>query len=295
MKRLLLILNPMAGMRRGRRQLADVVEIFNRAGYLVQTYITAGQGDAAVAAESLSDGMDLVVCAGGDGTFNETVSGLLRSGRDIPVGYLPCGSTNDFANSLKLSQNLVRAARDIVEGTPVPVDVGLFGGRHFTYVASCGAFTKASYTTPQNVKNALGHLAYLLEGLGEIPQIRPIHLRLELPSRVIEDDFLFCAISNSTSVGGILTLDPRQVDMSDGNFELLLVRAPLDTQEIRECIRALQTQKYNCAMMTFLSTPRVTVRCSPQIAWTLDGERADGGEEISVENCHHAIRLMKKG
>lgn len=295
MKRLLLILNPMAGMRRGRRQLADVVEIFNRAGYLVQTYITACPGDAAIAAEKLSEGMDLVVCAGGDGTFNETVAGLLRSGRDIPLGYLPCGSTNDFANSLKLSQSLTQAAKDIVSGAPVPVDVGLFAGRHFTYVASCGAFTKASYSTPQNVKNALGHLAYLLEGLGEIPQIRPVHLRLELPGRVIEDDFLFCAISNSTSVGGILTLDPKQVDMSDGNFELLLVRAPLDAQEIGECIRALQNQKYNCAMITFLSTPKVTVRCDPQIPWTLDGEKADGAGEILIENCHHAIRLMKKG
>lgn len=293
MKQLLLILNPMAGMRRGRRQLADVVEIFNRAGYLVQTYITAGPGDAETAAETLSQGMDLVVCAGGDGTFNETVAGLLRSGRDIPIGYLPCGSTNDFANSLKLSQSLTQAAKDIVEGTPIPVDVGLFGGRHFTYVASCGAFTKASYSTPQTVKNALGHLAYLLEGLGEIPQIRPVHLRLELPGRVIEDDFLFCAISNSTSVGGILTLDPKQVDMSDGNFEVLLVRAPLDAQEIAECIRALQSQKYNCAMMTFLSTPKVTVRCNSPMPWTLDGEKADGGTEILIENCHHAIRLMK--
>jgi YegS/Rv2252/BmrU family lipid kinase len=285
----------MAGMRRGRRQLADVVEIFNRAGYLVQTYLTAGQGDAAIAAETMSEGMDLVVCAGGDGTFNETVAGLLRSGRDIPIGYLPCGSTNDFANSLKLSSSLTRAARDIVEGAPVPVDVGLFHGRHFTYVASCGAFAKTSYTTPQSVKNALGHLAYLLEGLGEIPQIRPISLRLELENRVIEEDFLFCAISNSTSVGGILTLDPKQVDMSDGNFEVLLVREPRDAQEIAQCIRALQNQKYNCAMMTFLSTPKVTVRCDPGIPWTLDGEKADGGAEITIENCHHAIRLMKKG
>ena len=295
MKRLLLILNPMAGMRRGRRQLADVVEIFNRAGYLVQTYITAGQGDAAVAAETLSEGMDLVVCAGGDGTFNETVAGLLRSGRDIPMGYLPCGSTNDFANSLKLSTSLTKAAREIVTGVPVPLDVGLFAGRHFTYVASCGAFTKASYATPQNVKNALGHLAYVLEGLGEISQIRPIPLRLELPDRVIEDEFLFCAISNSTSVGGILTLDPKQVDMSDGNFEVLLVRQPRDAQEIGQCLRALQNQKYNCSMMTFLSTPKVTVRCDPGISWTLDGEKAEGSEEITVENCHHAIRLMKKG
>ena len=295
MKKLLLVMNPYAGMRKGKRYLADVVELFNRADYLVLTHMTAGQGDCARVVERMARDVDLVVCAGGDGTFNEAVTGLMRSGCEVPIGYLPCGSTNDFAASLNISTNVVQAAKDILDGVPTAVDVGRFGERYFTYVASFGAFTKASYATSQNVKNALGHMAYLLEGIQELSQIRRTHVRLELEDRVIEDDFLFGAVSNSTSVGGILTLSPKLVDLQDGKFELLLVRAPRDAIEVAECIRALRTQKYNCAMITFLSTDRLTVKADPQMVWTLDGERADGAEQIQVKNIHRAIRLMKKG
>lgn len=295
MKKVLLVMNPYAGMRKGKRYLADVVELFNRADYLVLTHMTAGQGDCARVVERMAKDVDLVVCAGGDGTFNEAVTGLMRSGCEVPIGYLPCGSTNDFAASLNISTNVVQAAKDILDGVPTAVDVGRFGERYFTYVASFGAFTKASYATSQNVKNALGHMAYLLEGIQELSQIRRTHVRLELEDRVIEDDFLFGAVSNSTSVGGILTLSPKLVDLQDGKFELLLVRAPRDAIEVAECIRALRTQKYNCAMITFLSTDRLSVKAEPQMVWTLDGERADGAEQIQVKNIHRAIRLMKKG
>lgn len=295
MKKLLLVMNPYAGLRKGKRYLADVIDLFNRGDYMVLTHMTAGRGDCTVAVERYAKDVDLIVCAGGDGTFNEAVTGLLRSGCDIPIGYLPCGSTNDFASSLNLATNLKQAARDILEGQPLTVDVGSFQDRYFTYVASFGAFTKASYATPQNVKNALGHMAYLLEGMQELSQIRRTHVRIKLENRTIEDDFLFGAVSNSTSVGGILTLSPKLVDMQDGKFELLLVRAPRDAMEVAECIRALRTQKYNCAMITFLSTEELTIEADPQMAWTLDGERADGAAEIQVKNLHHAIRLMKKG
>ena len=281
-------------MRKMGRHLLEVANIFNRAGYEVITYITAGRGDATEKTAALAGDMDLVVCAGGDGTFNETVTGILRSGCDTPIGYIPCGSTNDFAASLHLPTNILQAARQIAEGTPARYDVGKFGERYFSYVASFGAFTKASYTTPQDVKNALGHTAYLLEGIQELSQIRAEHVRIELDDGVIEDDFLFGAISNSTSVGGILTLDPKQVDMCDGKFELLLVRAPVTVQEVGECIRALRTQKYNCAMITFLSSHRMVIHADPAMPWTLDGEREDGHDSVEVSNLHNAIALMKK-
>ena len=239
--------------------------------------------------------MDLVVCAGGDGTLNEAITGMLRCGADVPIGYIPAGSTNDFASSLKLSTNILQAARDIVEGEPVSYDVGRFGDRYFSYVASFGAFTRASYSTPQNIKNALGHTAYLLGGLQEISQIRPFHVRFDLDDgQVIEDDFIFGAISNSTSVGGILTLDPKQVDMQDGKFELFLVRAPKDVLELSECAKALTEQKYNCKVITFCSASRITVTAPPDMNWTLDGEMEPGHDTVSVENLHHSIRLMQR-
>ena len=294
MKKLLFVMNPFAGTRRANRVLAEVLSVFNRAGYEVMTYMTAGQGDATREVQARAAEVDLVVCVGGDGTFNETITGVLRSGRDLPVGYLPAGSTNDFAASLHLPTDLLQAARDIVEGEPCCYDVGKFGNRYFSYVASFGAFTRTSYSTPQNIKNALGHTAYLLDGISELSQIKPLHVRFELENEVIDDNFIFGAISNSTSVGGILTLDPRQVDMSDGKFELLLVRAPRDLVELSECIRALRTQKYNCSMLTFRPASRVTVYADPAMAWTLDGEREEGHDCVEVENLHHAIRLLQR-
>ena len=294
MKKMLFIMNPYSGMRRAARYLTDIIAMFNRADYEVITYMTGGQGDARRIARERGGEVDLVVCCGGDGTFNETIAGMLQGGVTVPVGYIPAGSTNDFASSLRLPTNILQAARDILDGEPVTYDVGKFGDRYFCYVASFGAFTKASYATPQSIKNALGHTAYVLEGINELSQIRKEHVRFEIDGQVVEDDFLFGAISNSTSVGGILTLDPKQVDMSDGKLEILLVRAPLDILELSECIMAVQSQKYNCAMITFRSAEKIRVYADPLMPWTLDGEREDGHAMVDVENVHHAIRLMQK-
>ena len=293
MKKMLFLLNPCAGMRKANRVLAEMLAVFNRAQYDVRVYVTESHQDAVSAVKRFAPGMDLVVCCGGDGTFNETMTGLLEAGLDIPLGYIPSGSTNDFANSLKLPTDPVAAARQIVEGKPERYDVGQFGTRYFSYVASFGAFTKASYATPQNVKNALGHTAYLLEGIHELSQIRNAHVRLELDGEVLEDDYLFGAVCNSTSVGGILTLDPNQVDMGDGMFEVLLVRMPRDLSEITECIMAVQKQQYNCRMMTFRSAQKITVYADADMTWTLDGEMEPGHSEVCVTNLHHAIQLMK--
>lgn len=294
MKKMLFIMNPYAGTRKANKYLADILTVFNRAGFTVTVHMTAGPGDCEKVTLQLADRHDLVVCAGGDGTFSEMVNGLMRLGLDIPVGYIPCGSTNDFANTLRLSKDPVQAARDITKGQPIHYDVGRFGDRYFTYVASFGAFTRASYATPQNIKNALGHAAYLLSGIQELSQLHKEHVRIETQDQIIDDDFLFGAICNSTSVGGILTLDPRQVDMADGKFELLLVRAPKDILEVSECISALQSKKYNCAMVTFLSASRLTVTADPQMSWTLDGERGEGAAQITITNLQHAIRVMTR-
>lgn len=295
MRKMLFVMNPYAGTRKANRYLPEILSVFNRAGFDVTIHMTAGPGDGSQTAERLAPQMDLVACCGGDGTFNETINGVLRSGVDVPIGYIPAGSTNDFAASLKLPTNVLDAARAIVEGTPHHYDVGKFGDRYFSYVASFGVFTKASYATPQSVKNALGHTAYILSGIQELSQLHTTHMRLELDDTVVEDDFLFGAVSNSVSVGGILTLDPKQVDMTDGKFELLLVRAPKDLSEISECIQALQSQKYNCRMITFRTAEYVRAIGAPEICWTLDGERAEGQAIINIQNLHHAIRLIQRG
>lgn len=295
MKKLLLILNPCSGKKKASHALADVVNVFNRGGYDVTVYITAARGDATNVVAQRAPEFDLVVCAGGDGTFNETISGLLAGGHDTPIGYLPAGSTNDFASSLHLSKNLVEAARDIVEGTPRRLDVGRFNDRYFSYVASFGAFTRASYATSQNVKNALGHLAYILSGIKELAYIRSRRLRFTLDDgRVLEDEYIFGAISNSTSVAGILTLSEDLVDMNDGVFELLLVRKPENLLELNDCVLALTTQDYHTPMLTFTSTRSVEIEAPEDMDWTLDGEREPGSAHCRAENLHDAIRIVTR-
>lgn len=295
MKKLLLILNPCSGKKKASHALADVVNVFNRGGYDVTVYITAARGDATNVVAQRAPEFDLVVCAGGDGTFNETISGLLAGGHDTPIGYLPAGSTNDFASSLHLSKNLVEAARDIVEGTPRRLDVGRFNDRYFSYVASFGAFTRASYATSQNVKNALGHLAYILSGIKELAYIRSRRLRFTLDDgRVLEDEYIFGAISNSTSVAGILTLSEDLVDMNDGVFELLLVRKPENLLELNDCVLALTTQDYHTPMLTFTSARSVEIEAPEDMDWTLDGEREPGSAHCRAENLHDAIRIVTR-
>lgn len=294
MKKLLFIVNPAAGQRKILRHLGDVIGLFNQSGFEVTVYMTSAPGDGKRLARDHAGRFDLVVCAGGDGTLNEVISGILEAGAEVSVGYLPCGSTNDFAATLGLPGNVMAAARVIVEGEAVTLDVGAFADRYFTYVASFGAFTRTSYTTPQSVKNTFGHLAYWLEGIQELAQLRPVKMRLELEDEVVEGEFLFGAVSNSRVVGGLLTLDPRQVDLRDGKFELLLIRMPRDAGELRECIRALRDQTYGCAAITFRSVSRLTAIPEPGLVWSLDGERCDGQEAIEIRNLHRAVRIIRQ-
>lgn len=295
MKKMLLVMNPCSGKKKANRVLADIIGIFNRGGYDVTVYMTAARGDATRVVAERAEEFDLIVCAGGDGTFNEMVSGLLSAGHKTPVGYLPAGSTNDFANSLHLSKDLLKAAQDIVDGEPQNLDIGRFNGRYFSYIASFGAFTRASYATSQSVKNVLGHLAYILSGIKEIPSIRSRRLRFTLEDgTVLEDDYIFGAISNSTSVAGVLTLSEELVDMNDGVFELLLVRKPHGLLELNDCVLALTTQDYHTPMLTFTSTHFVEIEAPEDMDWTLDGEQETGRSHCTAENLHDAIRIMVK-
>ena len=291
-KRLLLVMNPFSGTRRANRFLTDITMLFCSCGWDCRVHMTQGKGDGRQKVAAYASECELIVCVGGDGTFNECVDGLLECGASTPLGYIPAGSTNDFASSLKLSKNIMRAAKDIMEGRPRFLDVGSFNGRHFTYVASFGAFTKASYATPQNVKNTLGHLAYVLEGINDISALRPHHIRIDTPEKTVEGDYIFGAVSNSTSVAGLLTISPKIVDMNDGKFEILLIRNPANIVELSEIIRALTSADYSSYMLDFLSASELTVTASEQTDWTLDGEWQKGAAKIKINNIRDAIRVI---
>ena len=294
MRKMLFAMNPNAGQKKAAKSLMEIVSVFNRADYDVNVFITEKKGDAEEKIFRTAKEYDAVVCSGGDGTLNEAITGILRSGVNVPLGYIPAGTTNDFANSLGLPLDPVEAAKNIAEGQPITYDVGQFGDRYFSYVASFGAFTRTSYNTPQSIKNALGHTAYILSGIQEISQIREISAKLELDGQVMEGHYLFGAVCNSTNVAGILTLDSSQVDLRDGKFEILLVRSPADLAEVAECIQALQTKTYNCKMVSFLSAGKIKITMDEAVDWTLDGEYQPGDNHVQIVNRHLAIRLLTR-
>ncbi len=293
MKKLLLIINPASGTKQAKKYLSEMVSCFYEHGYVTTVMVTQKCGDGTVFAEEYASGHDMVVCSGGDGTFNEVVAGLIKSGEKIPMGYIPSGSTNDFATSLHITGGILKTARDVMKGKPRFLDIGSFNGRYFSYVASFGAFTKASYSTSQTIKNALGHLAYILEGVKDIPQIKPKHVKVDLGDRIIENDYIFGAISNSTSLGGVLTLDKNTVDMNDAMFEMMFIKSPANINELNEIIHAITWKEYDkCSVIDFARAGSAKLYTSSAMDWSLDGEFEPGSAEIEILNLHSAISLI---
>lgn len=296
-KRVLIIINPHSGTMKANKYMTDIVELFVKNGFLPTVLTTTKRGDATEYVVKYGSEQDLIVCIGGDGTFNEVASGIIESGVDIPVGYIPAGSTNDFANTLGLSKDVMTSASDILKGSLTKsIDLGEFNGRVFCYVASFGAFTKASYATPQNIKNALGHLAYVLGGIKELASIEKIHLRIEADGEVYEGDYLFGAISNSTSIAGIVSLSEDHVDLNDGLFEMILVKAPSNLIELNELaaelVSAIALQNYhNCKSIEFVNAKKFDIYTDGNLSWTLDGEYQEGSEKIHIENLESAIKV----
>ncbi len=293
LKSLHLVINPNAGTRQARRFLPEIISVFNRAGYLCSVYVTEKRGDAADFARAHAGEADLVVACGGDGTLNEVITGLQLGGHKTALGYIPCGSTNDFASGLGLPAAPLMACDAIVAGSPRMLDVGLFApDRYFSYTASFGAFTSVSWSTPQNVKNVLGHAAYILEGVRSLAGIRPIHMRITADGQVYEDDFIFGAVCNSTSLGGVLKLEDSQVDMNDGRFEALLIPFPEDLLALNRVLNALRTHFYEDESLHFLRASSFVFEGGSDVTWTLDGEAAEGSSRVEIRNIHDAIRLI---
>ena len=156
-KKMLFIFNPFSGKAQIKSKLFEIIDVFVKGGYEVIVHPTQAVGDGFEKTKELAPQVDLVVCSGGDGTLDEVVSGLMEVDQRVPIGYIPAGSTNDFANSLSISKDMVQAAKDIIEGNLYSCDVGAFNNDSFVYIAAFGLFTDVSYETDQHMKNILGH------------------------------------------------------------------------------------------------------------------------------------------
>ncbi len=291
-KNLLLIVNPCSGKAKMRTELLRVVEILSAGGYNVTVYPTKERGDATEKVKSLkADKYGLIVVCGGDGTLNEVITGLMQSGIDCTLGYIPSGTLNEWSSGLHISRSIPNAAKDIVNGKTISLDIGKFGDKYFSYTASFGAFTEASYSAPQDVKNVLGQAAYFFEGIKSLGNIRPIHLKFECEEKTVEGDFLFGAVSNSMSVGGIVKFDEAVVELNDGEFEVLLIRSPDNILKLQPIIDGIIKKDLNRNGIEFFHTKKIKVTGGADVSWTLDGEFAQGADEITITNLAHAIHL----
>ena len=291
-KSLLFIVNPKAGKKKSAAPLFEAVSVFSSAGYLVSVHQTDGRGDATRYASQHGMDFDIVACCGGDGTLNETINGIMQLSEQPLLCYLPAGSTNDFAASLGLSSNPEIAAQAVLRHTPRKLDIGKFNQRLFAYVASFGAFTRASYAAPQSAKNVLGHLAYILEGVKDIESLRPYRVKVEADGEIFDGEYLFGAVTNSTSVAGLMKIDPTLVDMSDGKFELLLIPLPKNLSEFQGLLDAVVRQNFSSPHLIFRHVSHVTVQTKEELPWSLDGEYAPSVPEVHIDNLHNAIDLL---
>jgi YegS/Rv2252/BmrU family lipid kinase len=297
MKKMYFITNLHSGKSTMRSKLPAVLNIFTSAGYEVTVRPTQGRRDATAAAEyaCLSGKYDLIVCSGGDGTLNEVVQGLMYSRCPIPVGYIPCGSTNDFGRSLHISGDIEEAARQITQGHPFHSDIGLFNSRNFLYVAAFGAFIESVYDTPQNVKNVIGHLAYILHAMTLIPSIHAYHMKVEFDGNVVEDDYLFGMVSNTASVAGMLKLKNFRLD--DGEFEVMLIRKPTNVIQLSKIIAQILdiNEEIDKKYVKYFRAKHVRFISNEEVEWTLDGEFGGAFCETEIGICNRAVTFWLGG
>ncbi len=292
-KKMLLIINPKSGKERIKNRLLAILDIFIKEGYQIQVYITQKALDAKEMARAQGGDMDLIVCSGGDGTLNETISGMMELEHRPPLGYIPAGSTNDFASSLKLPRRMADAAMAAASGEPCPIDVGRFQeNQYFVYVAGFGAFTEVSYLTSQDKKNLLGHQAYVLEGVKSLTTIREYSMKIESDDQSYEGNFIFGMVTNTISVGGFKGLVSQNVSLSDGLFEVLLIRVPKTPLELSGIVSSLLLKEEH-EMVHKFKTRALRVETTEPVDWVLDGEFGGSHTVVYLENLYRQIEIRK--
>lgn len=292
-KTLLFIVNPRAGRTRSTAPLLDAIAHFSAAGYLISLRQTGARGDATRFVREEGMRFDRIVCFGGDGTLNEVVTGLMDLPEPPPLGYLPGGSTNDFAASLHLPTETLAAAKLAAGENRRKLDVGSFNGRPFVYVAAFGAFTRTTYNASQSIKNDLGHLAYFLQGVKDLSTLRPYRATITADGEVWDGKFLFGAVTNATSVGGMVKLQNDAVVLDDGRFELLLIPNPKSAMELQVLIRSLLLQDFSGgAGILFRHAAHITVETPESFPWALDGEYGPGAERVEIQNLHQRLTFL---
>lgn len=299
-EKILFVFNPRAGKAKIRNKLCDIIDIFVKAGYEVTVYPTQEEGDAVRAVRDKKEDYDLVVCSGGDGTLDEVVNGMMKCQKQVPIGYIPAGSTNDFGKSLGIPKNMQKAAEAIANGLDYACDIGEINGESFVYIAAFGLFTDVSYETSQEIKNVLGHMAYILEGMKRLSSIKSYRLKITYRNKseeegyrdeTIEDEFIFGMVTNSISVGGFKRITGKYVELDDGEFEVTLIRKPSSPLELNAIIAALLNRRINTDHMYCFKTAKIVFESEEEIPWTTDGEFGGCHKRVEIKNQKQAVKI----
>lgn len=296
MSKMLFVYNPHSGKGQIKSNLSDIVDIFTKGGYDVTVYPTQARLDGYNKICTSGKEYDMICTAGGDGTLSEAVSGLMTLGEKIPLGYIPSGSTNDFAHSMGIPRNMATAAQEIISGKYFDYDIGRFNGNdYFVYVAGFGAFTDVSYETKQFAKKLFGHAAYVTEAIKRMPKIRGIEMTVEHDGEVIKGNYILGLISNTVSIGGMKKLIANGVCLDDGLFEVVLAKTPSNPLELNALLTEAALNKMSDKCFLTFKTSNLKITCDSEIAWTLDGE--DGGKHkvVEIQNCMQAVRFQING
>ncbi|MEG0189557.1 MAG: YegS/Rv2252/BmrU family lipid kinase [Lachnospiraceae bacterium] len=292
MKKLLFVYNPRAGTEVLKTKLAEIIDIFVKADYEVVAYPTQAYKDGYRKISTFTEDYDLLVCSGGDGTLDESVTGMMGREKQIPIGYIPTGTTNDFANSLHISKDVLKAAYTAVHGTVFRCDIGAFNKDVFVYIAAFGLFTDVSYQTTQEMKNVLGHLAYILEGTKRLFNIPSYRIKVVHDGITIEDEFVFGMVTNSRSVGGFRNMIGKNVVFDDGEFEVSLIKTPKNPIALQEIIAALLVEQIDSKHMYTFKASRITFESIEEIPWTLDGENGGEHDIVIIENRKKKLQIV---
>ncbi|MBE6648085.1 MAG: diacylglycerol kinase family lipid kinase [Ruminococcaceae bacterium] len=292
-KKLLLIINPVSGKGLGKKYTFGLVSFFTREGFLVTVHPTEAEAKSNVDfIEKNVANYDLIVCCGGDGTLNESISGIMKSKSNVPMGYIPLGTTNDFAKTLGISTSPLEAASSIIKSKIKKIDCGLFNGKTFVYVAAIGAFTQASYGASPAEKRYLGTLAYVLKGIESLATLKPFHLKAKINNEIIEGNYLYASVSNTTSLGGFFKLDPSKVKIDDGIFEVVLIKAPDNLTEKGKLVTGLLTESLNSEYVDLFYTSDIKIKLDSPMAWSLDGENGGEHKDIIIKNLSGSINML---
>lgn len=292
-KKLLFIYNAKSGKAKIKNYLADIIDVFVKEGYRVEVYPTQCVGDAKRKVKEVGKKFNRIVCSGGDGTLNEVLTGVMDIDKKPIIGYIPSGSTNDFATSIKLPKEIMQSTKVALKGNPMSVDIGSFNHDNFVYIAAFGVFTAVSYQTSQTLKNALGHTAYLIEGAKTLSDVnKSYHMKIRFDGKIIEDNFIFGMITNANSVGGFQNITGNNVVLNDGLFEVTLIKAVKNAVDLEGVLEALVNNKKKSDNVYRFKTSSLTISSPEEISWVLDGESGGAHKRVKIVNHEKAVRIM---